>query len=231
MNTDSNYTNLYLNRQSIHAYPNEFAIRTFLGGYPTLPLKLKDSSTFKSKLILDLGCGDGRNIPLFANLGMSIYGTEVSEEGCGAVMNRMNQLNIYCDVRVGRSRMLPFENMFFDFIFASGVMSFVDEEYTFRDNVIEPFRVLKNDGLFVFYVLNTSSSQIKNAKELSNGNYRIENDPFNRINGSVVRAFSGIDEISQELDGVFLIESYGQSDVNIYNHFSINVWWLVCSKI
>ena len=127
MGIDENYTELYAKRINHHAYPNEFAIRTFLGGYSTLPPGLRDSASYREKSILDLGCGDGRNMPLFNNCGMNIFGTEVSDDACSAVTSRMNLLDIPCNVRVGRSNQIPFADRMFDFVFASGVMSFVDD--------------------------------------------------------------------------------------------------------
>jgi len=230
MEIDTNYTNLYSNRQNVHAYPNEFAIRTFLGKYPNLPNALKNTRSFKNKHILDLGCGDGRNMPLFHNCGMKIFGTEVTEAACSHVMDRMLRLNIHCEVKVGRSNQIPYPESMFDFVFASGVMSFVDEGDSFSDNLVEPLRVLKDDGLFIFYLVNATASQIINSKQLQNGYFRIENDPFNRINGSLLRAFADRTEIEKELYNHLNILSLGTSDVNVYDFFSINTWWLVCSK-
>lgn len=231
MGMDKNYTNLYRKRQNIHAYPNEFAIRTFLGAYPNLPQILHDTNSYKNKYILDLGCGDGRNMPLFFNFGMNIYGTEVSEDACTAVTNRMKLLDIPCDVRVGRSNHIPFSDHMFDFVFASGVLSFVDEGDIFRNNIVEPIRVLKDDGLFIFYLVNSNSSQILNSKKISRGYFEIQKDPFDRINKSVIRAFGDRSEIEIELQNLLKIESFGSSNVNVYDFFSINTWWLVCSKM
>ncbi len=230
MGIDENYTALYRARQNAHAYPNEFAIRTFLGGYLTLPAVLRDISSYKAKHILDLGCGDGRNMPLFNNCGMNIFGTEVSEEACTAVTDRMKLLDIRCDVRVGRNNRIPFPDGMFDFVFASGVLSFVDEGDAFRQNLVEPKRVLKDGGLFIFYLLNSNSSQVLSSKKLTGGYYRVEGDPFGRINGSRVRAFSDRKEIERELSDLFKIESFGSSNISVYDFFSIDMWWLVCSK-
>lgn len=230
VNTDIKYTELYRNRQNIHAYPNEFAIRTFLGAYPTLPPALRAPQGYKGKFILDLGCGDGRNMPLFHNCGMNISGTEVTEDACTAAINRMKLLDIKCNVLVGRSNSLPFPEGIFDFIFSSGVSSFVDEGDTFQDNLAEPARVLKDDGLFIFYLLNSNSSQVLSSENLGGGYYRISNDPFGRINGSIVRAFSDRQEIERELSKLYTIESFGASHVKVYDFFSISAWWLICSK-
>lgn len=230
MGIDKNYTELYQNRQNPHAYPNEFAIRTFLGAYPGLPSSLTNTSNYVGKSILDLGCGDGRNMPLFHNCGMKIYGTEVSKDGCTAVMSRMKRLDIPCDVRIGRNNNIPFSDGKFDFVFASGVLSFVDEGDSFRDNLTEPNRVLKEDGLFIFYLVKKKSSQVAKSDQISDGYYRVKNDPFDRINGSIIRAFDNIEEIENEFNPYFTLQSFGESDINIYGYFTMNLWWLICSK-
>ncbi len=230
MGIDSNYTSLYKNRTSSHAYPNEFAIRTFLGKYPNLPNEFKDEHFFHGKTILDLGCGDGRNMPLFKNCNMRIFGTEVSEEACNAVVGRMKHLGIPCDVRVGRNNKLPFDDNFFDFVFASGVTSFVDDGDIFRSNIAEANRVLKEKGYFVFYVLKNNTSQLSNSLDLGSGYFRIQSDPFKRIEGALCRAFSSREEIKQELSNLFNLEAIGSSDVNVYDFVSISVYWVVASK-
>ena len=89
---------------------------------------------------------------------------------------------------------------------------------------------MKNDGLFIFYLLNSNSSQVLNSLNLGEGYYRVEEDPFGRINGSILRAFANRKEIEEELMDLFSIEAFGASNVNVYDFFSMNLWWLVCSK-
>ena len=168
-------------------------------------------------------------MPLFDGCDMKIFGTEVSEEACFAVIRRMELLGIHCDVRAGRSNRIPFADGFFHFVFASGVLSFVDRGDKFSDNLPEPRRVLKPDGYFVFYLLNSTASQLRGAKDLGGGHYEIGGDPFGRINGSIVRAFSSREDIQSALRDSFHIEAMGSSDVDVYGFVSINVWWLVCS--
>ena len=231
MTIDKAYTELYQKRQDKRAYPNEFAIRTFLGAYPTLPDAFRNVESYRGKTILDLGCGDGRNMPLFDACDMRIFGTEVSQEARDAVTRRMESIGIQCDVRVGRSNNLPFSDSFFDFIFASGVLSFVDRGDTFANNLPEPHRVLRHDGYFAVYLLAATASQLKGAADLGGGHYEIRTDPFGRVNGSIVRAFATRDEIRAELREHFKVEAIGSSEVDVYGFVGINVWWLVCSPV
>lgn len=228
--TDRPYSRLYARRQHAHAYPNEFAIRTFLGGYRSLPPRLRNPRKLRGASILDLGCGDGRNMPLFRNLGMKISGTEVTEQACAGIQRRMRRLGIPCDIRVGRSNLLPFGDEHFDVVFASGVLSFVDPGDHFADNLPEPHRVLRKAGHFVFYVLMPSSSQIRNSASLGGGYYRIRRDPFGRIDGMTVKTFRSEAEIRKALRPFFRLESVGSSRVDVYSGFSIEVWWCIATK-
>ena len=228
--TDRPYSRLYARRQNFHAYPNEFAIRTFLGGYPSLPGALRNPFQLRGRSILDLGCGDGRNMPLFRNLGMKISGTEVTEVACEGTRRRMKKLGIRCDLRVGRSNHLPFPDRGFDIVFASGVLSFVDPGDLFSDNLAEPHRVLRPGGLFIFYVLQPSSSQIRSSRPLGRGYFRIRRDPFGRINGMTVKTFRSAGEIRNSLRPWFRLDSVGASRVDVYGGFSIDVWWCVATR-
>ena len=67
------WTNIY-KQDCDMAYPPEYVIRMFKGVYPKLNLQ---RNGYSGKSILDIGCGDGRNIPLFKQLGFKyIAGTE-----------------------------------------------------------------------------------------------------------------------------------------------------------
>ena len=71
------YSKRYKCNKITAVYPVEFVVRAFLGRYPDLHMP-KDE--YERKRILDLGYGDGRNMPLLSNLGMKIHGVEISED-------------------------------------------------------------------------------------------------------------------------------------------------------
>src|SRR2546430_14394745 len=85
------YTDFYSERNPTKVYPVEFVVRTFLGTYPQLKL---ERALFRGAKILDLGFGDGRNMPLLHDLGFEVYGVEISEEICRLTKHRMNRLGV-----------------------------------------------------------------------------------------------------------------------------------------
>ena len=72
------YTKYYKGKKLSKLYPTEFVVRSFLGTYPNL--KPNDKTFYKGKKVLDLGCGDGRNIPFLSDLGYRVYGLEINKE-------------------------------------------------------------------------------------------------------------------------------------------------------
>jgi predicted RNA methylase len=87
--------------------PTEFLVRTMLGSYPELILEQK----YENANVLDLGCGDGRNMLLLHNLGMKIHAMEITEEICNGVSKRMHDFSIEADIRVGRNSKIPFDSV------------------------------------------------------------------------------------------------------------------------
>lgn len=76
---EAKYDDFHRARNPDHVYPIEFVVRAFLGNYPR---HKTDPASYRGKRVLDLGCSDGRNMPLLSNLGMRIDRTELSREIC-----------------------------------------------------------------------------------------------------------------------------------------------------
>ena len=108
-NIQIRYSEHYSKENLQQLYPVEFVVRAFLGTYPMLKM---DRSRFAGSNVLDLGFGDGRNMPLFHNLGFQIYGVEIHEEIKRSVHERLTKLGIDADLRVGANATIPFDNDF-----------------------------------------------------------------------------------------------------------------------
>jgi acetyltransferase-like isoleucine patch superfamily enzyme/SAM-dependent methyltransferase len=220
------YSKYYSSRKSGHIYPVEFVVRSFLGKYPNLCL---DKSKFTGSRILDLGFGDGRNIPLLYNLGFEIYGVEISEEINNFANSRFQNLGIPVVLKVGRNASLPFDNNFFQYILACHSCYYVEEGMTFNDNLKEIYRVLKPKGIFICSLPMHDTYILEGANKLSAGHYRITNDPYELRNGTIFRAFKNQKDIVKAFGRYFHNFSIGFCDDDFYGIHQ-KVWILVCKK-
>jgi SAM-dependent methyltransferase len=220
------YDAFYRMRDPEHVYPVEFVVRAFLGNYPR---HKTDKATYPGKRVLDLGCGDGRNMPLLHNLGMQIHGTEISQEICDLTQSRMKRLGIAADIRMGRNNALSYADDLFDIVLACHSCYYVDPGTMFIDNAREIARVLKEGGSFVFSAPMGSSYIMSGASDLGGGHMRIANDPYGVRNGSVLKKFDSEAEIEAALSPAFTGFEIG-SCRNDFWGIEEYVWTVVCRK-
>ena len=221
------YTKEHLLKASIHTYPTEWIIRTMLGNYPDLKI---NRDIYKNAKILDVGFGDCRNMPLLYNIGLEIYGIEISEEIVQLAYKKLHDLNIPANLKVGTNTSIPFDNNFFDIILSSSSIYYVDENSTFYDNLKEYLRVLKKDGILIANFPEKSKSFIcKNAINLNNGHIRITNDVHNLRNGYIFKVFESKEQINKELSPYFRNISVGYLYEEYYG-YELSMFILVAEK-
>lgn len=99
-----------------------------------------------NSLIVDMGCGGGRDVALFTRKGFKTIGIDISKWNIKKA--KINFPNL--DFRVGNIENLEFDNSSIDAIFNINVIHYVDKEKTIK----EFFRVLKPGGyLFIHFNL------------------------------------------------------------------------------
>jgi len=64
--------------------------------------------------VLDLGCGVGRHLCLFASEGFEVYGLDHSESGLETCRRRLHLDGLTADLRLGDMSTIPFPNDYFD---------------------------------------------------------------------------------------------------------------------
>ncbi len=114
------WSDYYLRLTSL-MYPNEYVLRILVGDYPRLSLKIQklDRAERRKKKILDASCGDGRNMRLLHDLGLDVYGTEISEEICNKVNKNLRAVGVADDqinVSVGDNENLAWQDGKFDYL-------------------------------------------------------------------------------------------------------------------
>ena len=220
------YADFYRKRNPIHVYPVEFVVRAFLGTYPR---HRTDPSEYTEKKVLDLGFGDGRNMPLLHNLGMQVYGVEISQDICDLTQARMNGLNIDVTLAVGRNHSIPFADAAFDIILACHACYYVDPGKRFSDNIMEISRVLKPGGSLIFSAPIGSSYIMRGARDAGDGHMIVANDPYGVRNGYMMKKFDSEEEIRTALGSGFENFEIG-SCRNDFWGIEEHVWTVVCRK-
>jgi SAM-dependent methyltransferase len=220
------YGAFYQTRDPEHVYPVEFVVRAFLGNYPR---HKTDKTSYPGRRVLDLGFGDGRNMPLLHNLGMQVFGVEISQEICDLTERRMKALGIDVDLKVGRNHGIPHPNGIFDTVLACHACYYIDPGTRFDDNLREIARVLKLGGSFVFSAPIGTSYIMRGARDLGDGHMEIANDPYGVRNGYVLKKFDTDAEIRAVLSPTFAEFEIG-SCRNDFWGIDEHVWVVVCRK-
>jgi ubiquinone/menaquinone biosynthesis C-methylase UbiE len=99
-------------------------------------------------IILDAGCGSGRNLHYFHESGYEFYAIDTNVEHIENLKNRYPELE--ANFKVATLEQLPFSDNTFDHIICNAVLHFAKSETHFKQLFSELVRVLKKDGsLFI----------------------------------------------------------------------------------
>lgn len=100
-------------------------------------------------IILDAGCGHGRNMHWFVRNGMEIYGIDRDESAIDSLRSQHPQLREE-QLQVCPVSTMPFPDDYFDHVISSAVLHFAEGPVEFRNMCREMCRVLKPGGsLFI----------------------------------------------------------------------------------
>ena len=220
------YTIFYAERTHNKVYPTEFVVRTLLANYPGLKYKKPQPGD----VILDVAFGDGRNTVLLCDLGLDVYGIEITQSIVDQTGVRLANLGYSPDLRVGRNSQIPFEDGKFDYIFACHCCYYCDANETLIDNLKEYHRVLKPGGTLIASVADKKSYIFQDADDLSDGTSRINNDPYNNRNGYRLHGFSSESQIENYFSKYYEKFSFGHSNNNYYG-IQERLFWLVCETL
>ena len=105
----------------------------------------------KNMKILDIGCGNGRNLLYFMREGYNVFGIDKSQTFIKNIRFTAKQLSSDIqeeNFQVASMEQLPFEDNQFDCAIASAVFHFAKDEVEFMAWLGEAWRVLKVGGIF-----------------------------------------------------------------------------------
>lgn len=105
--------------------------------------------------ILDVGCGNGRNLQEAARRGHPAFGIDISCEALAQLRQRFQSLNLNADARLGDFRALPYARGSISGVLAINVFQHNDWAGAVR-SFAEVGRVLVPNGLFLLRVRSTT---------------------------------------------------------------------------
>jgi tellurite methyltransferase len=125
------------------------------------------------KKVIDVGCGNGRNIIYFLKNGFEVYGIDQQPEAIAEVRTLSQQLapaNNPGNFKVGLAEKIPFENDFFDLAICNAVLHFARDTNHFNAMVTSTWQKLKPGGYF--FARLASDIGIENLiVDIGNGRY------------------------------------------------------------
>jgi len=198
-NAKEEWTNGILNMPNM-TYTSEYVIRIFKGKYPRLDL----NKNFNNLKICDIGCGDGRNIPLLHECGFDTYGIELTDKIVERVKQNLNKVNLPdVVVKVGSNNHIPFDDEFFDYLLAWNTCYYMGDLQDFNEYIKEYARVLKKRGYLVLSIPKKTCFIYHDSERIDGGRAIIRSDPFNMRNGEILRIFENEAEIEKVFSSYF----------------------------
>jgi len=101
------------------------------------------------KMILDAGCGAGRNLVYFLQNGYDVYGIDPNPQAVESIRSLAKDLApaIHPDhFKVAVAEHLPFDGEYFDLVISSAVLHFANNKTHFESMLQSMWRVLKPGG-------------------------------------------------------------------------------------
>jgi SAM-dependent methyltransferase len=209
-------------------YPNEHVVRIFMGSYPQLNL---DKSLYQSQRICDLGCGDGRNLVLFHDLGFETHGVEITEDIVDFTNDRLKAVEgIDVTIRVGSNDNIPYQDNFFDYLLSWGACYYMGGQTDFQAYVKEFARVLRPGGYLILLIPKSTHFIFRDSVTLRHGYEVIQNDPVGIRNGEILRMFSDEKEIRTEFGEYFEDFTIGSQEDDCFGE-DFHTYLVVCQRM
>jgi len=182
-------------------YPAEWIVRTLKGtNNPNLKL---DKMSYIGAKILDLSCGDGRNLGLLQDLGFSVHATEISDEIVTLLKDIKSDMGWDVTFKRGLNTDLPYDDSFFNYVLSCWSFYYMQEVTDFDDILREIARVLCKHGFFIAVIPDSDNYILRCAKRLQDGSMIIKNDSLGLRNGTRWMVANSADEVRRLLNPYF----------------------------
>lgn len=202
-----NYRRYYLSTDSV--FPSVFALKFFLGRNPGHDSR--DIENLKNADILDVGFGDGRDLALYASLGMNVFGVEIDEEVVLHTQEKFRGIIPEQNLKVGTNRDTGFDPHLFDYVTAFATLPYLENETVSIDSVLTHIRTLlkkpnsNSKGGYLFCTLARHGTHVLRGARSVDSNTFVLDDPFYKFRqGQRYYAFSEPEQVENrfQLNGL-----------------------------
>lgn len=217
----------FYHRKHSGRFPTEWVIRTLAGGnYPGLKI---DKSRYQGRRILDLSCGDGRNIPLLLHLGFEVHATEISEPIIADLQEVARDLEWNVSFKSGRNTELPYSDGYFDYVLSCSSFYYLEADTAWEQVMAEVARVVRPEGIFVANLPDPANAVVAGAEPLPDGSMLIQNDPFKLRNGLRFMVARSRDDVGRLLSPWFVPLGVGYQSDDFYG-LKVSAYFFAAQK-
>ena len=156
-------------------YPNESVVRFMNYNFP------KDLKKRSKKRILDIGCGGGRHVKLFAESKFKTYGIDISKSGIQHTIKLLKKNDLKANVKYSDMHNLPFKENYFDGIISFGVFYYSDSK-GMKMCIKEMYRVLKYGGKCFVNLRSTNDYRYGKGRKLETNTFVMNIKDTNEFN-------------------------------------------------
>ena len=156
-------------------YPHESVVRFMNSCFP------KNINLRKKKFILDIGCGSGRHVKLFAENKFKVFGTDFSESAIHNTKNLLKKNNLKAVLKNSDMYNLPFKDNYFDGVLSFGVFYYSDSK-GMKKSIREMRRVLKKGGVGFINLRSTNDYRYGKGKKVESNTYILKIKNTNELN-------------------------------------------------
>ena len=125
--------------------------------------------------VLDVGCGDGRNLVYFLNNDFDVYGIDTNPdaiEAVGILSKNLAPEKSTANFKIAKAEEIPFDSAYFDLVISSAVLHFAENEEHFWQMLSGMWRVLKPGGFFFARLASNIGIEHK-VTNIGNGRYSL----------------------------------------------------------
>lgn len=125
------------------------------------------------KTVIDVGCGNGRNLVYFLKHGFEVFGIDQDPKAIVEVKNLSRQLapeNSLENFQIARADNIPFNTESFDIVISNAVLHFARDKKHFEEMLRSMWKLLKPEGFF-FARLASNIGIEKLIKDTGNGRF------------------------------------------------------------